>query len=118
MEPERVGSRARVPGEGPPPPIQELEGPTHTAVAKVPVRVPPRVSQLLAAMVSWGRPFAVPPQLVRASRHEEPSAPEMLERARERPRAAARMVPSAERALSHWARGYLGTPLARGQMAI
>lgn len=52
------------------------------------------------------------------SHSEEPSAPEVSERAREKPRAAARMGLSAEGALWHWGIEYLERHRVRAQTAI
>ena len=116
--PARVGSLARVAGEGRALQTRELEAPTHTAVAKVLVREPWRVSPLRPGMASQARRLAVPRQLVMASQPEEPSAPEVSERVPETPLAAARMVHSAEGALLCRGHGYLGIHRARAQTAI
>ena len=116
--PAQVGSLAQVPGEGRALQTREREAPTHTAVAKVLVREPRRVSPLRPVMASQARRLAVPRQLVMASQPEEPSAPEVSERVLEIPLAAARMVHSAQGALPRWAHEYLGIPRARDQTAI
>ena len=114
----RVGNLARVAGEGRADQTREREAPTHTAVAKVPVQVPRRAPPLRPVMVSQARQLAVPRQLVMASQPEEPSAPEVSERVPETPRAAGRMVHSAEGTLLCRGPGYLGIRRARDQTAI
>src|SRR5262249_39482875 len=108
----------RVVGEAREPPIQGREAPDHTAAAKVLVEGPRPVAQFLPAGVSLALRFAVPPQLVMASRPEDALASEVLERVPGTPRVAARMVLSAERAPRYWVYEYLEIRLARAQTAI